>query len=339
MASPDDVAAFQTLRLGYTETRGAPDLRQEIARTYRRATADEILCFAGAEEGVYATLTSLLDKDSHAVVVLPAYQSLEAIPNSICETTGIPLIADGEWRLDLNRLVDALRPETRVVIINFPHNPTGALLTDRDQRDLVEICSKRGIWLFSDEAYRPLGPTGGRQLPQMADLYERGISLGVMSKAYGLPGLRIGWIACADRELLDASEKMKHYMSICNSGPSERLAVMALKCRDRLLARNCSIVSENQAKWEAFFDRHSGLFEWIPPAAGCVSYPQYLGDDGVEVLARDLAEEAGVLILPASIYASPLASLPTDHFRIGSGRLGLDAGLQAFDDFLLHRGL
>lgn len=338
ISSLEDVAAFQDLRLGYTETRGAPDLRQEIARTYQRRNDDEILCFAGAEEGIFATLTSLLEKDSHAIVVLPAYQSLEAIPHSICETTGISLVPDGEWRLDLDRLADAIRPETRVIIINFPHNPTGALLPEAELRELVEICSKRGIWLFSDEAYRPLGPTGGRQLPQVADLYERGISLGVMSKAYGLPGLRIGWIACADEQLLDAAEKTKHYMSICNSGPSERLAVMALKSRDRLLARNCGIVSENQAKWEEFFERHPGLFEWIPSVAGCVSYPRYLGDEGVEALAHDLVEEAGVLVLPASIYQSSLVNLPPDHFRIGSGRFGLDEGLQAFDEFLLRRG-
>lgn len=338
ISSQDDVAAFHQLRLGYTETRGAPDLRREIAGTYERRTDEEILCFAGAEEGIYATLTSLLDRDSHAITVLPAYQSLETIPHSICATTGIPLTTDCKWRLDLDRLVAAIRPETRVVIINFPHNPTGALLTESEQRDLIEICSRRGIWLFSDEAYRPLGPIGGRQLPQIADLYERGISLGVMSKAYGLPGLRIGWIACADKQLLDAAEKTKHYMSICNSGPSERLAVMALRSRDQLLARNCGIVSENHLKWESFFECHPDVFEWIPSVAGCVSYPRYLGDDGVEIFARDLVEESGVLVLPASIYASPLADLSPDHFRIGSGRLGLDAGLRAFDDFLQRRG-
>ena len=337
MSSERDRQAFFELRLGYTETRGAPDLRHEIAQTYQLRSDDDILSFAGAEEGIFATLTSLLDRDSHAIVVLPSYQSLESIPNSICATTGIPLDADNGWRLDLDRVAAEIRPETRVVIINFPHNPTGALLPDSELQALIEICSRRGIWLFSDEAYRPLGPTGGRQLPQVADLYERGISLGVMSKAYGLPGLRIGWIACADRQLLDAAEKTKHYTSICSSGPSERLAVMAMKNRERLLERNCRIVSENLLKWEAFFERHSSLFEWIPPVAGCVSYPRFLGDEGVEILAHDLAENSGVLILPASIYESPLASLPTAHFRIGAGRLGLDAGLQAFDDFLQKR--
>ena len=92
-------------------------------------------------------------------------------------------------------------------------------------------------------------------------------------------------------------------------------------------------------KWDAFFERHPGQFEWIQPVAGCVSYPRYLGDEGVEAFAHVLAEESGVLVLPASIYESPLASLPSDHFRIGSGRLGLDSGLQAFDEFLQRRGL
>ena len=336
--SDGDRADFLDMRLGYTETKGSPELRTEIAETYDVRGADDLLCFAGAEEGIFATLTTLLDKDDHAIVVLPAYQSLESIPRSICSTTGIPLELRDGWRLDLGKLADAIRPGTRAVIINFPHNPTGALLPDEELLQLIDICSRRGIWLFSDEAYRPLGPLGGRQSPQVADLYDRGISLGVMSKAYGLPGLRIGWIACADRDLLARVEKTKHYLSICNSGPSEKLATIALRARDRILERNCRIVSEGLLQWSAFFSRHEQLFDWIPPVAGCVAYPRFRGAEGIDSFANSLLEEAGVLILPASIYASPVVPLPADHFRVGAGRLGLLDGLNAFDDFLVSRG-
>lgn len=328
---------FMAMRLGYTETRGAPELRQEIANTYDVREADDILCFAGAEEGIYATFKTLLEASDHAIVVVPAYQSLESVPGSICQTTSIPLELKDKWVLDIDRVEDAIRPDTKAIAINFPHNPTGALLPNADLHQLIEICRRRGIWLFSDEAYRLLGPLGGRQSPQVADLYERGISLGVMSKAYGLPGLRIGWIACGDRDILKRVEKTKYYLSICNAGPSERLATIALRARDRILERNCRIVSDGIEQWTNFFSRHEELFEWIPPVAGCVAYPRFKGAEGIETFAAKLVDEAGVLILPASIYASPAGQFHTEHFRVGAGRLGLAEGLQAFDQFLAGR--
>lgn len=328
---------FLSMRLGYTETTGSPELRHEIAATYDVRDAEDILCFAGAEEGIFATLKTLLKAGDHAIVVIPAYQSLESVPQSICDTTSIPLELKDAWTLDIGRVEDAIRPETKAIAINFPHNPTGALLPDADLHRLIEICRRRGIWLFSDEAYRPLGPLGGRQSPQVADLYERGISLGVMSKAYGLPGLRIGWIACADRELLRRVERTKHYLSICNAGPSERLAIIALRARDRILERNARIVSDGIDQWSAFFSRHEQLFEWIPPVAGCVAYPRFKGAEGIEVFAAKLVDETGVLVLPASIYASPAVPLPDQHFRVGAGRLGLAEGLAVFDQFLADR--
>jgi aspartate/methionine/tyrosine aminotransferase len=157
-----------------------------------------------------------------------------------------------------------------------------------------------------------------------------------MSKSYGLPGLRIGWIACQDHEVLSRMERMKHYLSICNAGPSERLALIALKNRDRLLARNCRIVDENLRKWAAFFGRHPGVFDWEPPQGSCMAYPRYKGADGVEAFARGLVEERGVLVLPSTIYASELGPVPRDRFRIGLGRRGLDAGLSAMEAHIMR---
>jgi len=131
----------------------------------------------------------------------------------------------------------------------------------------------RGIWLFGDEAYRPLGPTGAIHLPQVADVYERGISLGVLSKAYGLPGLRIGWLACADRAMLQRFEQAKHYLSICNSGPSERLAVIALGARHALLARNCGLVSRNLERLDGFFAERPGPVRLASTRRGLRRFP------------------------------------------------------------------
>ena len=158
-----------------------------------------------------------------------------------------------------------------------------------------------------------------------------------MSKAYGLPGLRIGWIASRDTALLQKLERYKHYLSICNSAPSERLAVMALSVRDRILMRNRSLIAENLEKMDAFFAEYPDLFDWKRPDGGCVAYPRYNGRDGVEQFCHDLVEQAGVLLLPASVYHSELMQTPAGRFRIGFGRKGIDAGLAAMRDFLGRR--
>ena len=337
MADAADRAAFENMWLGYTETYGAPDLRARIAATYANRSAEDILCFAGASEGIFAANAALLDSDSHAIVVTPNYQSHETLPLSICSATGVPLDPEDGWSLDIDRVAAAIRPNTRLVTINFPHNPTGAILPPERYHALIKLCRTHGIYILHDEIFHGLGPSGAAHLPFIADLYERGLSLGVMSKSYGLPGLRIGWIACRDHALLSRMERMKHYLSICNSGPGERLAMIALAARDRILARNCAIVDDNLPKWEAFFARHPDLFEWAHPDGSCMAYPRYLGAEGVDAFARALVEQSGVLVLPGSIYASDLGPVPRDRFRIGLGRLGLDEGLAAFDAHLSRR--
>lgn len=337
LAGPADRAAFDSAWLGYTETRGAPDLRAAIAATYDRRPAEDILCFAGAAEAIYASMRVLLGPDDHAVVVTPNYQAAETVPLAICAVTGVPLDPADNWSLDLDRVEAAIRPATRLVSINFPHNPTGKIL-ERDRFDaLVALCRRHGLWLFSDEVYRPLGPEGTLHLPQAADAYERGLSLGVMSKAYGLPGLRIGWIACADRGLLARLERYKHYLSICNAAPSERLAVIALKARHAILARNRQLVTGNLALLDGFFADHADLFDWTRPDGGCVAYPRYRGTDGVEAFARSLVEEAGVLVLTSSIYRSELGETASDRFRVGFGRSDLGEGLAALRVHLVRR--
>lgn len=335
MASPEDRAGFENMWLGYTETYGAPDLREAIAGTFMRQSADDILCFAGASEGIFAANTVLLEKDSHAIVVTPNYQSHETMPLAICEVTGVPLDPNDNWSLDIDRIAAAIRPNTRLVTINFPHNPTGAILPLERYRALIELCRTHGIYILHDEIFNGLGASDAEHLPYIADEYERGLSLGVMSKSYGLPGLRVGWIACQDREALSKMERLKHYLSICNSGPSERLTMIALNNREKILARNCAIVDENLPKWDAFFARHSDLFEWQRPDGACMGFPRYKGSDGVEAFCASLVEESGVLFLPSTIYSSELGPTPTDRFRLGFGRRNLDEGIAALDAHLM----
>jgi aspartate/methionine/tyrosine aminotransferase len=320
LASPEDRAAFERVSLGYTETFGAPALREEIAKTYDTVRASELLCFAGAEEAVYAAMHVLLSAADHAIVITPNYQAAETVPLGICAVTGVPLDIGRNWDLDLDLVRAALRPNTKLISINFPNNPTGSILARPSFDAVVEICRSRGIWLFSDEVYRLIERDSNRRLPQAVDVYERGISLNVMSKAYGLAGLRIGWLACKDRAMLVRFERFKHFLSICNSAPSEVLARIALKSRDRILDRNRAVVRDNLAVLNSFFADYEHLFDWREPDGGCIGFIRYKGADGVEEFTRRLVEESGVLLLPSSIYRSELGAVPGNCFRVGFGR-------------------
>ncbi len=337
LAGAEDRKRWDELRLGYTETRGLPALREAIAGTYDRLGADDVLCFGGADEALYLAMQVLLDPGDHAVVLTPNYQAAETVPLSICDVTGVPLRAEDGWALDLDAIRAALRPNTRLVSVSFPNNPTGAVPDPATWAGLARLCDERGIRLFSDEVYRGIELDPARTLEQAADLSENALSLNVMSKAYGQPGLRIGWIACRDRGLLGRLERAKHYTTICNSGPSEILALIALHARTEILRRNRDIVAGNVPIFDAFFAEFPDLFSWAPPQGGCVCYPRYHGADGVEAMCAGLLAAESVLLLPASIYRSDLTATPTDHFRIGVGRRNPEPALAHFTRWLHSR--
>jgi aspartate/methionine/tyrosine aminotransferase len=329
LADAEDRRRWETLQLGYTDPKGSIWLRETVAGGYAQATAASVLCFAGAQEGIYAAMHALLGAQDHAVVVTPNYQSTESVPLERCAVTGVALDPARGWSLDIDAVAAAVRPNTRLISINFPNNPTGKIL-ERDRFDaLVALCRRHGIWLFSDEIYRLIERDPATRLPAAVDAYERGISLGCVSKSYGLPGLRVGWIACRDPGVLSRMERVKHYLSSCLAAPSELLARIAIKASDVILARNRGIAERNLAWLNGFFAERDDLFDWHVPAGGVVGYPRYKGADGVEALCARLVEERGVLLLPASIYRSEVAPTPDDHFRIGFGRRDFPAGLEA----------
>ena len=334
MGSEEDREGFMTMPLSYIETWGTEDLREAVAGTYDNVDAGHVLAFAGAQEAMFWAMQELAGPGDHAVVTVPCYQSMETVTLATgADVSALLMRRENGWALDLDELRGLLRPNTTLVAVNYPNNPTGYVPDQATFRSLVQLCDERGIRLFCDEVYRGIEVDRACTLPQAADLSKTALSLNVASKSYGLPGLRIGWLACRDRALLERLEKRKHYTSICNPGPSEYLAAMALRNRERIWERNRGIVAANRPLWEAFFARRPDLFDWEPPVGGCVCFPRYKGGD-VDDFARRLVMEEGVVVLPATVYYSELADAPTDHFRVGLGRLGLEEGLAAFDRFL-----
>jgi aspartate/methionine/tyrosine aminotransferase len=336
LGSEEDGAAFAELPLGYTETWGDRRLRSAIAATYEGCSADDVLTFAGAQEALYWAMQLLAGPGDHVVVTVPDYQSMESVPLAAgAEVTGVLLDERDGWRLDLDQVRRALRPSTRLLAVNFPNNPTGAVPDQDTWRALVALCEERGVRLLADEIFRGLELDPGRALPQAADLSRTAVSLNSVSKSYGLPGLRVGWAACRDHSVLESLERHKHYTSLCNAGPSELLAAIALEAGPRLQERNRGIVAANLPLFDLFFARYAELFEWAHSDGGCVAFPRYRGAEGVEAFCRDLVEREGVLLLPASIFASRLAAVPSDRFRIGFGRRDPSPALEALERFLV----
>lgn len=330
MADSEGRDLWSNLKLNYTEPYGNPILRKEISKQYQPAlTPEDLICFAGAEEGIYCMSHALLDASAHVIVIAPCYQSLETIPASICEVTKVNLMSSEHWRLDLERVSSSIRVNTRLIIINFPHNPTGTTISAQLQNELIELCRAHNIWIFSDEVYRLLEIDAVDRLPAIVSKYEKGLSLGVMSKAYGLAGLRIGWIGCRDTALLNKMSNIKHYLSICNSAPSEVLALIALRSSEQILARNLSLMRRNILLLDNFFDEYSTLFEWTRPKGGCVGFPRFKGSYLIDDLAENLMAETGVLILPGSVF-----DIDRNHFRIGFGRDNMTEALTHFKEFI-----
>lgn len=331
MASLEHRAWWDNFTLSYTEPYGHPVLREKIVSAlYPELSAKNILCFAGAEEGIFTALSVICQKDDHVIVLTPCYQSLSEIPKSQgAFVTELPLKEQDQWRINLSAINDVLQANTKCIIINFPHNPTGQIIEESELKGLIDICESRGIWLFSDEVYRLLGQPNQIWTKPAACLYDKALSLGVMSKAYGMPGLRVGWIACRNEEMIHKMKLMKDYLSICNSAPSEILSVIALCNQEKILARNNQIVDANLKTLDQFFIEYNHLFEWVRPQGGCVGFVKYKGSETVDHFCDQLVKETSVLLLPSTVY-----SYNNNYFRIGFGRKNMPECLEKFKEFL-----
>ncbi|MHA1602418.1 MAG: aminotransferase class I/II-fold pyridoxal phosphate-dependent enzyme [Promethearchaeota archaeon] len=328
--------AFQNLRLGYTESEGNPELREEISHLYNKILPENILCFSGAQEGIMVFMNSLLSKGDHIIVQYPAYQSLYEIARSIeCEVSEWFLEDNKEnqqWQISIENLRKSIKNNTKAIIINFPHNPTGALIKQHEFNAIIEIAKEHDLYIFSDEVYRFLEFDESTRLPAVCDLYPKSCSLGVMSKAFGLAGLRIGWIATKNNDILNKMKAMKDYTTICNSAPSEFLAKLALQHKEKILERNLEIIQKNLSLLDHFFATFSDLFEWNPPEAGSVALVKLKNNEDIDKFCIDVVESAGVLLLPSTLF-----EFGNNYFRIGFGRKNLPEALIQFESYIQDR--
>jgi aspartate/methionine/tyrosine aminotransferase len=334
LADDETREMWSGLRLGYTESTGHPLLRAEIAKLYDGLEADDILVFAGAEEAIFCLFSTSLEAGEHVVVTWPGYQSLYEVARAAGAHVSLHALREEDgWSLDVERLIRSFRPETRMVVVNAPHNPTGMLPSEAEWRRLAASCADAKIRLVADEVYRFLEHDGASTLPAGADLDERSISIGVMSKSFALAGLRIGWLATRDRAVLERCARMKDYTTICSSAPSEVLALIGLRAREWVLNRSREIVAANVAVLDGFFERHADALTWIRPRGGSTSFPRLVpggpAGSSADRFAARLVEETGVLMLPSSTFG-----FGDSHVRIGLGRTDLPAAIEAVEQLL-----
>jgi aspartate/methionine/tyrosine aminotransferase len=324
---------FAALRLGYTETAGDPVLRREIANLYQGITADDILVFAGAEEAIFIFMNAVVNAEDHLFVHSPCYQSLAAVAEGNgCQVTRWQTIQENGWELDFEFLGHSTQASTRVLVVNFPHNPSGYLPTRDFFERLLSLAAAKSWLVFADEVYRFLEYKPENRLPAACEVYENGVSLGVMSKAFGLAGLRLGWIACRNPAIMRKMAEFKDYTTICTAAPSEFLSSLALRHHETILNRNREIIARNLDLFRDFMRRHAEYFSWQEPRAGPVAFPRINFAQASDDFCADLLKKQGVLLLPGRLFgAGP------EHFRIGFGRRNFSQGLAMLDAYMKEK--
>jgi aspartate/methionine/tyrosine aminotransferase len=322
------------LPLGYSEARGTIALRTALAATYNSVSPDQILVTTGAIEANFLLFNVLLDAGDHVIAPYPAYQQLYTVPRAIgCDVSLWKVGPETNYRYDVDALERLITPKTRLIIVNTPHNPTGAMLSPADASRVYALAESVGAWVIGDEAYRWLSvPDGDPFAPPVVDKGPRGISVGTLSKPYGLPGLRIGWIA-GPADIVERCWGMRDYISLSPGKLNDALACLGLKHHDKIVARNREIIVANLAAASKWIAERGGVLSWTPPKGGLLALLKYNLPVDSLTLADTLATEYSVMLAPGSAFGYE------HHLRLGIGQrpdlfaTGLVEAGRAFDRY------
>jgi aspartate/methionine/tyrosine aminotransferase len=332
-ADDESRALWDGLSLGYTESPGHPLLRREIAGLYEGVEPDEIIEFV-PEEAIFTAMHCLLEPGDHVICTYPGYQSLHQLAEDMgCRVDQWTPHEDRDWCFDPADLEALMKPETKLVIVNFPHNPTGFLPSRADFERVVEIVRQVGAYLFCDEMYRFLEQDPVDRLPSAVELYDKAVVLFGMSKTYGLAGCRTGWLVCHDEEARARFQAYKDWLTICGSAPSEILSLIGLRNHDRIVQRNVSLIRSNVEALASFAAAHPDFIAYTPPLAGSITFARLLSEQGSMDFAERVVKKAGIMVAPSALYG-----YGDHHIRIGFGRQVFPQALERLDSFLKEDG-
>jgi aspartate/methionine/tyrosine aminotransferase len=334
MADKGSKKLWDNLKLGYTESLGLPLLRDEVVKLYKGINSEEVLVVV-PEEGILLALNSILKKNDHVICTFPGYQSLyEIAEGKGCEVTKWQPDEQRGWKFDAGFLEKNIKSATKLLVINFPHNPTGYLPSREDFWKILEIAKKHNLYIFSDEMYRYLEYSEQDRLPSACEVYDKAVTLFGMSKTFGLAGARIGWLVTKNRELFEKMAIFKDYTTICSSAPSEILSLIVLKNKEKIIKRHLDKIKANLNLLDDFFIRFGNLFSWVRPKAGTIAFPKLIFSQSSFDFCQGAVKDGGIMVLPSTVY-----DFDDKHFRLGFGRENMPEALLKFEEYIKSKKL
>lgn len=316
-------------KLTYGDIYGSPRLKTAIQSLYEKQTFENITVTHGAIGANHLVFNALLDKISEVISIVPAYQQQYSVPKSLCSNVKLlTLKEENNWLPNLNELENMISARTRLICFNNPNNPTGSVIPDDMLEQIAKIAEKHNIWVLSDEVYRGLNLNGNSYSKSIADIYEKGISTGSMSKTYSLPGLRVGWI-CARKDLINEINKHREYNTISVSMLDDYFSSIALENRQQIECRNFKIMRQGYEVLKNWLNSELYVNAQLPQG-GTTVFVRYKKEIPSITLCKGLQEESGVAIIPGKIMDME------GYVRIGycNNKEVLEKGLSAFSSYL-----
>jgi aspartate/methionine/tyrosine aminotransferase len=331
LLSKEEIKKLVSRRIGYAQANGSIKLREAISRLYAGADLDNVLVTNGTAEANFINIWCNLDPGDELILMVPNYMQMGGIARSLGITVKpFHLREELDWGPDLEELKNLITPQTKMIAVCNPNNPTGAVLSEEAMKEIVRLAQEADAWLYADEVYRG-AELDGKETPSFYGLYDKAIVCCGLSKAYALPGLRLGWMV-GPKKIIEECWACHDYTAISSGLLSDHVAAIVLQPEQRMkvLKRNRQIVLENLAVLQDWVRKHDRLFSFIPPRAGAIAFLKYSMNINSTELSTKLREEKSLFIAPGDCFGM-------DHYlRIGLGseKEYLLAGLNLFDDVL-----
>lgn len=327
----DDNYKFKDIPLNYAPLQGSEAMRATIATLHQPLNTNEInahqvITYSGAQEAIFGVFNALLAPNDEVICFTPNYPSLTELPKQLgAKVIEIPLKFEQNWQFNIQTLKNVINDKTKLIVINSPHNPTGALLTHPQAQELIALASQNGLYILADEVsvfsdYYQLNLNYG-----FLD-YPRTVSISVMSKSFGLAGVRVGWAICKDDALRQKLLDIKGYGSICGSASDDAIATIAINNHQQIFSRNNEQIRDNISLFEQLVASSDGKLQWHAPKAGIMSVVKVGDGLDVDKLALDLAKQHQTLMLPGHLFG-----IEGNYFRLGLGKANFKTCLEGLE--------
>lgn len=327
--SKEELEEWKKLRIGYTESQGSEELRYEISKFYNSFSIENIIVASPGELN-FALMNVLLNEKDHVICMRPAYQSLYEVSKSIDCELSFWNFNENSWTFEIQALKKLVKTNTKLIILNLPHNPTGSYITFTQLKEIIALAKEVDAYIFSDEMYHKLVIDDRyKELPPISTIYRKGISLCGMSKSFGMAGLRIGWLASQDVNVINKVLFFKDYLSICNGILSEKIAFLVLKDYKRFLNENLKIINSNIYVFEELCKKYNDIITFKKPISGSVALAQLNIGLSASEFSKKLIEETSIMALPSSQF-----DMKDEYIRIGFGRKNFSKYIHILDGFL-----